>query len=156
MKKKYRKSNFIFLRFFFSKSFFLNFEIVNSRRCRDGWGTWQSRQWHTSHHSRQWNQWCFSRLSSFLVADTKLYKRLCPPIRWSVHPLVRPSVGPWWLSRKVWKRAFMMLQSWLSVFVIEHWVGDGMDRGCMRLPTRPQQYCDPASPVFYFNYLLLE
>ena len=30
----------------------------------------------------------------FLVADTQLYKRLCPSVRWSVRPLVRPSVGP--------------------------------------------------------------
>ena len=27
----------------------------------------------------------------FLVADTQLYKRLCPSVRWSVGPLVRPS-----------------------------------------------------------------
>ena len=30
----------------------------------------------------------------FLVADTQLYKRLCPSIHPSVRPLVRPSVGP--------------------------------------------------------------
>ena len=29
----------------------------------------------------------------FLVADTQLYKRLCPPVRWSVGRLVGRSVG---------------------------------------------------------------
>ena len=33
-------------------------------------------------------------LSTFLVADTQLYKRLCPSVRPSVGPLVRWSVGP--------------------------------------------------------------
>ena len=37
-------------------------------------------------------------LSTFLVAETQLYKRLCPSIRQSIGPLVCPS------SRKVWKR----------------------------------------------------
>ena len=35
----------------------------------------------------------------FLVADYRLYKRLCP----SVHLLVHSSVSPWWLG---WKSAF--------------------------------------------------
>ena len=34
----------------------------------------------------------------FLVADKRLYKRLCPSVGWLV--------GPWWSSWKVWKRAF--------------------------------------------------
>ena len=37
-----------------------------------------------------------SKSVTFLVADTQLYKRLCPSVgplvRWSVRPLVRPSV----------------------------------------------------------------
>ena len=36
-----------------------------------------------------------------------------------------PSVGPRWTSRKVWKRAFMILQLWLSVCV---WVSIGRAR----------------------------
>ena len=44
----------------------------------------------------------FFFLFIFLVADKRLYKRLCL----SVRPLVRRSVGPWWSSLKVWKRAF--------------------------------------------------
>ena len=31
---------------------------------------------------------------TFLVADTQLYKRLCPLVHWSVGPLVRQSNGP--------------------------------------------------------------
>jgi len=65
---------------------------------------------------------------TFLVADTQLYKRLCP------------SVGPWWSS---WKRAFSIL--FVYVWVLD--VGWGVDGGWMPLPTRPQQYCDPASLV---------
>ena len=38
------------------------------------------------------------RRNSFLIADTQLYKRLCPSVhpsvRWSVRPSVRWSVGP--------------------------------------------------------------
>ena len=43
---------------------------------------------------------------SFLVADKRLYKRLCPSVRPSVGWLVGWLVGPWWSSWKVWKRAF--------------------------------------------------
>ena len=40
--------------------------------------------------------WSFSFVNSFcfLVADTQLYKRLCPLVRPSVRWSVRPSVGP--------------------------------------------------------------
>ena len=41
----------------------------------------------------------------------------------------------------------MMLLLGLSVCESEHGVGEGMDGGCMPLPTHPQRYCDPASRV---------
>ena len=45
-------------------------------------------------------------IASFLVADTQLYKRLCPSVRplvrWSVGPSVRRRSSSW----KVWKWAF--------------------------------------------------
>ena len=38
----------------------------------------------------------------FLVADTQLYERLCPSVRWSVHWSVRWSVRwSWWSSWKI-------------------------------------------------------
>ena len=50
-------------------------------------------------------------LFPFLVADERLYKRLCPSVgplvRWSVGPSVRRSVGPSVSTRrKVGKQAF--------------------------------------------------
>ena len=41
-----------------------------------------------------------AHLCEFLVADTQLYKRLCPSIRPSVRPLVRP-----WTRVKEWENA---------------------------------------------------
>ena len=45
-------------------------------------------------------------LALFLVADTQLYKRLCPSVHWSVGRLVGWLVGPSRSSRKVGKHAF--------------------------------------------------
>ena len=59
----------------------------------------------------------FTFISSFLVADTQLYKRLCPSVRWSVGRSVGRLVGwsvSWWFGQqrvcppvshflKVWK-----------------------------------------------------
>ena len=67
-------------------------------------------------------------LVPFSVADTQLYKRLCLSIGLSISPsvsLLYTSVQSWWSSRKVWKRAFMMLQLWLSVWV---WLSMGRGR----------------------------
>ena len=59
--------------------------------------------------------WSFPhRIVSFLVADTLLYKMLCP----SVSPLVRP----WRLSWTMQKRAFLRLPLWLSMWVCVGWV----------------------------------
>ena len=55
-----------------------------------------------------------------------------------------------------WKRAFMMLQLWLSVWLSKHGVGKGIDGDCMPLPNRPQRYGDPASLVFLFFLPLFE
>ena len=62
------------------------------------------------------------RHETFLVADTQLYKRLCPSIRLSVRP--QPT------SQKVEKRAF------------ECFFGGCVGKGAwgwMPLPSRPQQ-----------------
>ena len=40
-------------------------------------------------------------------------------------PFVGPSVGPWWSSWKVWKRAFGMILGTTNMFVCEEW-----GRGC--------------------------
>ena len=59
------------------------------------------------------------------------------------------SVGPKALVKKVGKRTFFIL----FVYVFgEAW---GVDGGWTPLPTRTQQYCDPASLVSFF-YLLLQ
>ena len=69
----------------------------------------------------------------FLIADTQLYKRLCPYVRWSIGPLVHWSVGP---SRSSWKRekrAFMILQLLLCVCgcvsAWQEWLGVGLGWG---------------------------
>ena len=71
----------------------------------------------------------------FLVADTQLYKRLCP----SVGPFVGLSIGVWTLVEKWEKEHF-------RCFLCR-----GVDGGWTLLPLRPQQYCDPASLVVYFH-----
>ena len=81
-------------------------------------------------------------LRTFFVADTQLCKMIslfvCPSFR-----------HPWWSSRKVRKHAFLTLQSWLAVC---EWVmgGEGMDGGCMPLPTRSQRFWSPSSLVDWF------
>ena len=83
-------------------------------------------------------RWVFNHL--FLVADTQLYKRLCP----SVRPSVRPSVGP---SEVIELKNGEM--SVLDTFCVclSVGVGWGVDGGWMPLPTHSQRYCDPASLV---------
>ena len=72
----------------------------------------------------------------------QLYKRLFS----SVGPLVRQSIG---MSRKVGKRVFQRLGVYVSV--LEGGLGGvlGVDEGWLPLPTRPQQYCGPASLVSF-------
>ena len=80
-----------------------------------------------------------TNLYTFLVADTQLYKRLCPSVHWSV----RRSVTH---ESKIGKRALQMpFLVW--VLMVGAW---GVDEGWMPLPTRPQQYCDPASLLFIY------
>ena len=76
----------------------------------------------------------------FLVADTQLYRRLCP----SVGPLVRHGhrIKKWRNERF---RYFLCI-------LIYGGLGKGVDRGWMTLPTRTQRYCDPASLVFSETY----
>ena len=62
------------------------------------------------------------KIICFLVADTQLYKRLCLS--------VGTSVGPWWSSWKVWKRAFRPL------------------------PTRPQLVLAVYPALFLFCFVL--
>ena len=80
----------------------------------------------------------------FLVADTQLYRKLCP----SVGPSIRNAQVEKWKT------------SVLDVF-LGRCVGGGawgVDWGWMPLPTRPQQYCDPASLVLFAleNYEMLK
>ena len=72
--------------------------------------------------------------AAFLVADTQLYKWICP----SVGPSVRNH------ESKSWKRS--VLDTWVNVGV-----GVGLDGGWMPLPTRPQRYRDPVSLVRLFE-----
>ena len=76
----------------------------------------------------------------FLVADTQLYKRLCP----SVSLLVRWSVGPSVPRSVRGHKSKRGKTSILDGFCVWMW---GVGGGWTPLPTRPQQYCDPASLV---------
>jgi len=75
--------------------------------------------------------------SPFLVADTQLYKRLCPLVRWSVGPLVRWSVGP---CQRVEKWENERFRSFLCMCLC--WKGRWMGRwvwmgvGCRCPPVR--------------------
>ena len=73
----------------------------------------------------------------FLVANTQLYKRLCPSVR-----------RKWSSSWKVGKQAFLIL--FVNVWVLG--VGWGVNGGWVPLPTLPQRYCDSASLVFKTAY----
>ena len=84
---------------------------------------------------------CLSVVHLFLVADTQLYKRLCPSIGPSVRPSVRRSVGPWPRVEKWENKRF---RSFLCMCLC--WKGGWVGRW-LPLPTRPQRYCDPASLV---------
>ena len=77
----------------------------------------------------------FFAIETFLVADTQLYKRLCPSVGRSVGPSV---CGHESKSAKT---------SILDAFCVCEWGSRGVDEGWMPLPTRPQRYCDPASLV---------
>ena len=68
-----------------------------------------------------------------VVADTQLYKRLCPLVR----PSVRPSVVI--ESKSVKTRIYDAAVMIICVCVREHRVGEGKDGSCMPLPTRPQR-----------------
>ena len=70
---------------------------------------------------------CEQICGSFLVADTQLYKRLCPSVRPSVCQSIRH-------GDRVENKHFR--------YFFVRW---GVDGGWMPLPTHPQQYCDPAS-----------
>ena len=86
----------------------------------------------------------------FLVADTQLYKGLCP----SVRPLVRRSRSSCHARVENAKNAYLWCCSWycLCVSVLEGGWGCGWGEagGWMPLPTHPQQYCDHASLVVLF------
>ena len=84
----------------------------------------------------------------FSCGHATTYKRICPSVRLSVRWSDRRSVVIESKSVKMRIYDAALLQSWLSVFVNEHGVGEGMDGGWMPLPTRSQRYCDPASLVF--------
>ena len=84
----------------------------------------------------------------FLVADTQLYKRLCPSVgpsvRWSVRPLVRPSVR-WWARVEKWEneRFRYSCECWGGCWV---WMGVG----CPCPPVRN----DIGTPRHLFYYRL--
>ena len=95
-----------------------------------------------------------SHFTSFLVADTQLCEKLCPSlgpsvgpsVDPSVRPSVRPSIRP--SSQKV--ECFRYFLCMFVCMMVGEWRVDG---GWTLLPTRPQQYCDPASLVFLFKSL---
>ena len=68
-------------------------------------------------------------------------------VRLSVRPSVRWSVII--ESKSVKTRIYNAAVMIVCVCVSEHGVGEGMDGGCMPLPTHPQQFCDPASLVLF-------
>ena len=86
---------------------------------------------------------CIEKVIYFLVADTQLYKRLCPSVGLSVRPSVRRSVGP--LVREHESKSGKT--SVLEAFCVCVCVGRRVGWGVGYVPTRPQQYCDPASLV---------
>ena len=97
---------------------------------------------------------------TFLDASLHLYKGVCPFVRRSVCPSVHPSVRPSdcrsinpsvFPSIMVQKRAFSLL--FVHVWVLRVLM---CVRGWMPLPTRPQQYCDPPSLVFFIRTLHLK
>ena len=83
----------------------------------------------------------------FLVADTQLYKRLCPSIRLSIGPSVRPSVRrsvrpsvrPSVREHESKSGKMSVLKLFVYVSVLERVLGGvlGVDRGWLPLPTRP-------------------
>ena len=88
----------------------------------------------------------FLNLTNFLVADTQLYKSLCPSVRRSVCRSVRPSVGPSVnTSRKVWKRAFpplptrpqLVLAVYPALLVKATWGISGLDNYQSQTATSP-------------------
>ena len=73
----------------------------------------------------------------FLVADTQLYKRLCPFVRLSVR----------------WSVVIELKSGKMSVSSTFLWIGDwGKDAGWTPLPIRPQRYCDTASLVSFLSF----
>ena len=66
----------------------------------------------------------------FIVSDTRLYKRLCPP----VHPLVRHGDGVKNAKTHNFDAAIVIICLRKCV-----WGGPGVDEGCAPLPTRPQR-----------------
>ena len=82
-------------------------------------------------------EWCACWSSYSLVADTQLYKRLCP--------LVHPSV----VEHKSKSMKLSVLDAFCVCVCRTYIVGGawGMEGGWLPLPTHPHQYCDPASLV---------
>ena len=79
------------------------------------------------------------RSGFFLVADTHLYKRLCPSVGPSVGASICPSVRE--------HKSKSAETSVLDAFCACKWGNWGVDWGWMPLPTRPQRFLDPASLV---------
>ena len=71
------------------------------------------------------------KVGAFLVADTQLYKRLCP----SIGPSFPQSVTT---SRKVGKRSFQKLLLYVSLMGEGLGGALGVDGGRLPLPTHPQ------------------
>ena len=111
----------------------------------------QSRKWQlytndkrdAGHVPNRYHLWI--KILSFIIiaSSSKRCLRLWArnSIRGCVHPSVRPSVGPWARVKK-WENEFY-IPAWMLGWEL------GVDGGWMPLPTRPQQYCDPASLVCF-------
>ena len=80
----------------------------------------------------------------FLVADTQLYKRLCPSVRWSVRWSVTLELKM--QETRIYNAAVVIECVWVFDSV---WEGGWGEAGVwLPLPNRPQRYCDPASLVY--------
>ena len=78
----------------------------------------------------------FQCLLVFLVADTQLYKRLCPSVRWSVRRSVTLKLKT--QETRIYNAAVFIECVWVYVSVWEGGLGEAW--GWLPLPTRPQRY----------------
>ena len=86
-------------------------------------------------------------LDLFLIADMQLYKRLCPLVHWSVGLSRLRCYARIENAKNVYSGCCSWFCLWVSVLEGGWGCGWGEAGGWIPLPTRLQQYCDPASLV---------